>query len=133
MKKFLLHFICRYPLTLLCVVSVWYLCLFKPPGVDLGVSLVGLDKAVHVLMYLGTCSVLWWEYLRKHKGENIPRLLLGGVVAPMLMSGVVELVQDKVGRSADWLDFAANAAGVVLAALFGHFCLRPYLIRKKSK
>lgn len=46
------------------------------------------------------------------------------------MSGVIELIQEYCTwgqRSGDWLDLAANAAGVTLAAVLGvlFWCYRP--------
>lgn len=43
-------------------------------------------------------------------------------LAPVLMSGAIELLQEYCTygrRSGDWLDLAANAAGVTLASIFG--------------
>ena len=48
----------------------------------------------------------------------------------IIMSGVIELIQEYCTwgqRSGDWLDLAANAAGVTLAAVLGvlFWCSRP--------
>ena len=43
------------------------------------------------------------------------------------MSGIIELFQEYCTgghRSGDWLDFAANATGVTIAALIGLLILR---------
>ncbi|WP_253952412.1 hypothetical protein [Xylanibacter muris] len=43
-------------------------------------------------------------------------------LAPVIMSGAIELLQEYCTngrRSGDWLDFAANIAGVTIAAVFG--------------
>ncbi len=77
-------------------------------------------------MYGGTCSVLWIEYLRAHprpipKGGEATRLFLLAWLAPILMSGLLELLQAyaTTTRSGEWLDFAANTLGVTLGTLFG--------------
>lgn len=69
-------------------------------------------------MYLGTCSVMWWEYFRSHLRSNRPKVAWWAVVAPILMSGAIELAQTYLttNRSGEWFDFAANTAGVLLAA-----------------
>ena len=56
------------------------------------------------------------------------------IIAPILMSGVIELAQEYCteARSGEWADFAANSTGVVLAALLGHFVLRRH-IHPKNK
>ena len=48
-------------------------------------------------------------------------------LAPIAMSGVLELLQEYCTgghRNGDWLDFAANATGVTLAAVIGLLILR---------
>ena len=46
---------------------------------------------------------------------------------PIIMGGVIELLQEYCTgghRSGDWLDFAADATGVTLAAVIGLLILR---------
>lgn len=95
---------------------VWYLCLIKPPSLRIH-TFDGFDKLTHIIMYLGTCGVFWTEYFRAGKSISRPRLFLVGVVAPITMSGLVEIAQEYLTtcRSGDWLDFAANSVGVLLA------------------
>lgn len=114
----------RFPLTLFCVALIWYLCLFKPPSLGFR-TFNGFDKMVHITMYLGTCGVFWFEYFRSRLRLRRPVLLFVGVVTPVLMSGVIELAQEyfTTYRSGEWLDFAANSTGVVLAFL-GAWCWR---------
>lgn len=110
----------RYPITLLCIAAIWYLCFFKPPTTRLSHT-PGIDKCVHVAMYAGMCSVLWWEYLRSHPLRKSKTWLTWIVAAPILMSGIIELLQDRLTttRSGDWWDLAANAVGVLLATAVG--------------
>lgn len=128
------RFVRRYPLACFCIALTWYLCLFKPPKTQLS-EISNFDKVVHVVMYLGTCSVIWVEYCRSHAGENLKRLALLAVVAPILMSGAIELAQAYLTttRSGDWADFAANSVGVLLAALLGHYVVRPHVHPRKPK
>ena len=109
-----------FPLTLLCVAAIWYLCFFKPPTTRLSHTPF-IDKWVHIAMYAGTCTVLWWEYLRSHARRRGRALLIGAVAAPILMSGLIELLQATLTttRSGDWWDLAANTAGVLLATAVG--------------
>lgn len=125
------RFLRKYPVSTVCVVAIWYLCLFKPPHTRLS-EITNFDKVVHITMYLGTCSIIWWEYLRSHTCRNRYKLLWLAVVAPIAMSGLIELAQAYLttNRSGDWIDFAANSIGVLLAALLGLFVL-PRFIQKK--
>lgn len=121
-----------YPLTLLCIVLVWYLCLLKPPSLRMSLF-VGTDKVVHVLMYLGTCGVLWWEHLRHTLRVPSVRRTLCFIFLPVLMSGLIELLQEYATRhrSGDWHDLAANTLGVLLAAAWGRWWL-PWLMRRRD-
>ena len=73
-------------------------------------------------MYGGTCSVIWFEYLRRHSRLDYEKLFFYAFLLPILMSGLLELLQAYCTgghRSGDWLDFAANSLGVLLGAVFG--------------
>lgn len=89
-------------------------------------------------MYAGTCATIWLEYLRNHSVKRQPvmriassadkpalnwaKLLCLAWLAPILMSGVIEILQEYCTggrRSGDWLDFAANSIGATLGALAG--------------
>lgn len=114
------HFIRKYPLSLLICVAIWILCFIDIPETPLdNVSLI--DKWTHIVMYLGLCLVLWWEYLRAHAYTyNKVWAAIGGCLLPMLMGGVIEILQAYCTggrRSGDWIDFLADAVGVLLAQL----------------
>lgn len=123
----------RYPLAIFCILLTWYLCLFKPPRTRLD-EIQNIDKVVHISMYLGTCTILWIEYLRSHLREQTRKIILWAIVAPITMSGVIELVQEycTTTRSGEWADFAANSTGVLLAAILGHFVLRRHIHPKQK-
>lgn len=124
-----------YPLTFCCVVLIWYLCLFNPPKTNLD-NISNIDKLVHVCMYLGTMSLFWVEYWRSGKylpGNPRYALPLFGIVFPIMMSGVIEIVQEYCTdgrRSGDVLDFLANSLGVLLAVLLGRTILKYWFARK---
>ena len=72
------------------------------------------------------------EYLRIHRTINRYKMLIGGILLPIALSGTIELLQAYCTehRSGDWLDFAANTLGVLLAALVGYYILRPLMWKK---
>jgi VanZ family protein len=80
-----------------------------------------IDKWTHLVMYGGTCSMIWIEYLRRHTILNKKKLFCWAWLAPIVMSGVIELLQEyaTTTRSGEWFDFAANSTGVTIAALLG--------------
>ena len=111
----------KYPLSVVCVVIVWALSLtpFFPETPLSNVKFI--DKWTHFAMYGGTCMVIWWEYRRKHRRPDYRRLAVWGWLAPVLMGGLLEILQEyaTVNRSGEWLDFAANTVGVTLGAVIG--------------
>lgn len=121
MKK-LLQIIRKYPLSVLCIVLIWYLSLFFIPPEELDLSNISfVDKWTHFVMYGGTCSVIWWEYLRSHQVFSTRKVFLWAWLAPVLMSGLLELLQAycTTNRAGEWLDFAANTTGCSIGALIG--------------
>lgn len=121
----------RYPLTLACIVAIWVLCLINVPETPLD-NVAFIDKWTHLVMYGGTCSVGWWEYLRHHRRIAWGKMFVFGLLGPIVMSGIIELLQAyaTTTRSGDWIDVAANAVGVLLGFGIGWGILRPLLWHK---
>ena len=116
------HFIKKYPFSLLCIALVWYLSIwFMPPEEMEMPSINFLDKWTHLVMYGGTCSVIWIEYLRSHQRLEWRKLFLFAWLLPVIMGGIIEIVQEQctATRSGEWLDFAADAVGCTLAIVIG--------------
>lgn len=115
----MLYFLKKYPVSLLVIAAVVYLSFFRPPSTDLD-GIPNIDKVVHVCMYFGMSGMLWFEFLRAHRRDHTPlwHAWVGAFLCPVLFSGVVELLQAycTTYRGGDWLDFAANATGAVLAS-----------------
>ena len=116
----------KYPFSCLFLAVIWILCFCTPPHTPLD-NVTLIDKWVHIIMYAGTCTTIWIEHLRSHKTVDRARLFVWAWLAPVLMSGLIELLQAYCTggrRSGDWLDFAANAIGVTLAAVIGILAVR---------
>ena len=130
----MLYYIKKYPVSLLIILTVIYLSFFKPPTTDLS-NIPNIDKIVHVCMYLGMSGMLWLEFLRAHQKGDSPlwHAWVGAFVCPVLFSGMVELWQEycTTSRGGDWLDFAANTTGALIASLIGYFVLRPRMAKKQ--
>lgn len=111
----------RYPVSCLFIAVIWVLCFCTPPHTPLD-NVAFIDKWTHIAMYAGTCLTIWIEYLRSHKVVCLKRLFVWAWLAPVLMSGLIEILQETCTggrRSGDWLDFAANSVGATLAAVIG--------------
>ena len=118
---YLFHLLRKYPVSVILFMVIWYLCFFTPPQTPLD-NIRFIDKWVHITMYGGTCTVLWLEYLHKHTKVDGKKLILLAIISPILMSGLIEILQEYCTggrRDGDWLDFAANSTGVLLATGLG--------------
>ena len=89
-----------------------------------------VDKWTHIVMYGGTCGVIWTEYVCQHLTLDGKKLFLLAWLLPILMSAIIELLQEycTTYRGGEWLDLAANSTGVTLAVIYG--LLFHYFIRK---
>lgn len=111
-----------YPFTSALVLAVWYLSLFTPPKTQLdGVNFI--DKWAHLVMYGTLVCSLWMEHAGKQQKRPCLATALCLYLCPILMSGLIELVQEycTINRSGDWTDFLANATGGVLGACIGYY------------
>lgn len=110
----------RYPLTLLLVTAIWVVCMIPVPETPLD-DVQFIDKWTHFVMYGTLTAVIWAEYARCHAKVVWSRLLLFGIVAPVVMGCAVEVVQAYLttSRSGDPLDALCNALGVLLGAALG--------------
>ena len=111
----------KYPLSVACFVMIWILSFLPFPEMEPLEEVPLMDKWTHIVMYGGSCGVLWTEYLRKHSGIDAEKLFLYAWLLPVLMSGLIELLQEycTTYRGGEWLDLMANTTGVTLAAVYG--------------
>lgn len=129
-----MYYIRTYPLSIITIIVIWYLSFFTPPKTELN-NVPFIDKIVHICMYGGLTMVIWFEYLRLHKFIVWKKLITGGIILPIFMSGCIELLQASCtdNRSGDWLDFLANSLGVGLALPVNYYILRPIIKRFLQK
>ena len=117
---FFIQIVRKYPLSLLCILLIGVLSLapyFPETPLD---DVAFIDKWTHLVMYGGTCTVIWWEYLRSHSALNSRKLLIT-LAGMILLGGLMELLQAycTTTRSGEWLDFWADSIGVLLGYAIG--------------
>lgn len=131
------HLLKAYPVSCFYILMIWILCFATIPSTPLD-NVTLIDKWVHIAMYGGTCATIWLEYLRLHTTKRQPvmriaspadkpllswtKLFCLAWIAPILMSGIIEILQEYCTdgrRSGDWLDFAANSIGATVGAVAG--------------
>ena len=118
--RFFIQIVRKYPLSLLCILLIGVLSLapyFPETPLD---NVAFIDKWTHLVMYGGTCTVIWWEYLRSHSALNSRKLLIT-LAGMILLGGLMELLQAycTTTRSGEWLDFWADSIGVLLGYAIG--------------
>lgn len=89
-----------------------------------------IDKWTHFAMYGTFSAVIWVEYILHHDTISWRRLIIIGMVLPVLMGIAVELAQAFLTtyRSGDVFDALCNSLGVLLGSAIGRAFLA---IRKK--
>lgn len=105
---------------MLITAVIIYLSLFNPA--DVGLENVSIkDKWAHIIMYFGFELILWFDYWKSHVKASVYKVILLGILAPIVFSGCMELAQEYLTdcRSGDWVDLAANAIGVAIGAAVG--------------
>ncbi len=75
------------------------------------------DKVVHALMFGAVVVAMILDYVRKG-GTHLLRFTLFSLATSVAIGGIIELLQScmGMGRSGDWYDFMADAAGAALCA-----------------
>ena len=119
--KFFDYIIRRYPISCFCIAAIWILCLIPIPETPLN-NISFIDKWTHFVFYGGLCSIIWLEYGLRHKNINRKKAFLWIVAAPIIMGGLIEIVQATCtggNRSGDIMDWAADTVGVVIGQLIG--------------
>ena len=130
----MITFFKNYTLSILVILIINYLSFFTPPENNMP-TIPYMDKIVHLCMYGGLTCVLWSQYFWCHKCIKWSHLIVGGIICPIVMSGLIEIGQSTLTetRSGEWMDFVANTTGVFLASLFSYHILRHVIYKYKPK
>ena len=125
--------ILRYTVSWLLIAVILFACFIPVPETPMD-DVPFIDKWVHIVLYFTLSSSLWIEYLRSHTRINYRKLSIGAILLPVLMSGLIEVLQAYCTetRSGDWMDFLANSLGVALAALVGFGWYRRRFLKKEA-
>ena len=115
----IIRYIKVQPLSLVIAAVIWTVCLIPIPETPVS-DVRFIDKWVHLAMYGGLTAIIMAEYGRRHTAVGWDRMIVGGLITPIVMGGLIELAQAYLTfgiRSGDWSDFAANACGALLGFL----------------
>ena len=103
------------------ILLIWIVCLIPIPETPLN-NVKFIDKWTHITMYGVLCIIIWVEYTHQHHVVEKAKLLIGGILLPTLMGGLIEIVQAYCTggrRRGEWLDFAADSIGVLVGLIIG--------------
>lgn len=122
--KYLIEKVINYPFSSFLIFVIWVVCMLPVPETPLS-QVRFIDKWTHFLMYGGLTFTIWVEYIRKRRmgwKHSTMRLLMGGMLCPVVMGCLVELAQAYLTtcRSGDIFDALCNSIGVVLGCLLGY-------------
>lgn len=108
-----------YTATAIIAAAILWLTLAPEPIGDSDLQLFPhQDKAVHAVMFMSlTLAVIVDRRRRELKSRRVH--LAVAACASVVLGGLTEALQQcmHLGRSGDWLDFAADIAGVAAAAV----------------
>lgn len=96
---------------------ILYLSFFKPPQVPKLNEIAFFDKWVHVLLYTLYTLIMAFDFTKDGARIFKKTYYWGVCVAfPVLLGGVIEIMQVLLfpPRTAEWLDWAADATGVLI-------------------
>jgi len=123
--KLLIKTVKNFPLSSLLIVAIWTICIIPIPETPLShVSMA--DKWTHMVMYFVLTMCVGFEMVR-NKQTSTKQLLLYAWLMPIIMGGLIELVQANCTggrRSGEWLDFYADAFGSTIAFIIGILLVR---------
>lgn len=109
-----------YLLSIIIFLVINYLTLVKNPLGGWGSGwFTGADKIVHAVMFAALAGALYLDIVRRKNVyvEGAKVALICAVLAT-IVGGEIEIMQGagSAGRSAEWLDFAADAVGALVGA-----------------
>lgn len=131
MKKYILG----QPLSILIAIFIWVICMIPMPETPLG-NIKMIDKWTHFVMYGTIVIIIMAEYGRRKRFIQWKHLLAGGIILPILMSGIIELAQAYLTngvRNGDWMDFVANSIGALIGSAIGIPLARYLSTRNKGE
>ncbi len=105
----------HYKFTIVAVVLIMGAILMPASDIP-SVGIPGIDKIVHCGMFGFLTLCLYSEYYYEHKHKPNAVYAMGTIA---LYAALTEVMQHFIeGRSCDFIDWLADAAGIVLAVVF---------------
>ena len=119
----------NYKFTIVAVILI-LIAILMPANDIPSVGIPGIDKVVHCGMFGFLTLCLYSEYYYEHK--HMPKALyaMGGIA---VYAAATEVMQHFVeGRSCDFVDWLADATGIILAVIVFHLAIKWFKNKKNS-
>ncbi len=117
----------RFTLSALAIGLLLVLTLMPRQTEPEQIAIPNIDKVAHALMFGLVCCAILMDFGRK-RGYVSLKMIISTAMAVTALGGVIELAQQTMGlgRSGEWADFIADAAGAFLLPLFFRNTLQSY-------
>ena len=116
-----MHIIRKYRVSLFLIAAILTVCIIPLPETPMD-DVPMMDKWTHFVMFgvLSLCIIA--EYVYWHRKPKARDVVLGGMLLPFALGGLIELVQAYCtggNRSGDVMDWLADGIGVLIGAAIG--------------
>ena len=104
---------------LVALVIFYVTCIVNVDSIPVPKKVLQYDKLAHFGMFFTLSAAIYIDYYWLHKRKpDKYRLLLFGLIIPILYGGLIAIVQEHFfARSGDWHDFYADALGSISATI----------------
>jgi VanZ family protein len=102
---------------ILWIVVIAFACLMpgdKLPNMSFFSKIPHFDKIVHFMMYFIFTLFLMSGFSRQYEKTSAKAYIFSFILA-FLFGILIELIQEKIGRSYDMYDMIANTAGIMVS------------------
>jgi VanZ family protein len=121
----------KYWKSILAVFFILYLSFAPPSTFSELPSFKYADKLVHFFMYFFFTFILIYDFIHNQKKLKQPSFLFICVLFPVLLGGIIEVLQNLFfrPRTAEWLDWICDLVGILISLLLFFIF---YVLTKKS-
>ena len=117
-----------FTFSVVAFLTLFYFTLIPQPLPPIKVSIIGIDKVVHMVMMFLVSSAVMLDFKRRERQRKLPlSTKIYITIATIAVGALIELAQgtELIHRGCDVWDGVANALGSILA-----FFITPVLLRR---
>ena len=110
--------------SILVLLIIFFLSIISGQKIEqVNINIQHFDKIVHLLMYMFLSLILAYDIQKSNANISLRKTVLIVLFSVLLYGGMMELIQQYLikTRTGDWLDFASDTIGIILAVLVINF------------